>query len=136
MLSINMRVFKTVLLLVVFISSRVECLPVANETTIVDPTTVLPSSSDVDHYDQRQNGTENFRVHVDGVVFVFAPVEALLLANAVGNKPNLPIPDPSKPTPDKPEIGQKPSAAPKSANRIGSRLTNLLAPFLPALRRE
>ncbi|PSN32919.1 hypothetical protein C0J52_20833 [Blattella germanica] len=29
-------------------------------------------------YDQRQNGSENFRVHVNGIVIVHAPVEALV----------------------------------------------------------
>lgn len=33
-------------------------------------------------YDQRQNGTENYRINIDGVVLVIAPPEALLLAAA------------------------------------------------------
>ncbi|XP_076656801.1 uncharacterized protein LOC143361350 [Halictus rubicundus] len=122
MLSINMRIFKMVLLLMVMILNRIECKPLTNETSIEeDLTTALPSSSSslVDHYDQRQNGSENYRVHLDGIVIVFAPVEALFLANAAaaGNKPNLPIPDPTKPSLDKPEIGQKPSPSPKLATR-------------------
>ncbi|XP_051153264.1 uncharacterized protein LOC127276694 [Leptopilina boulardi] len=52
-------------------------------------------------YDQRQNGTENYRIQVDGLVFVIAPVEALLLAGGaaaaagsddsdlLGGKPNI-----------------------------------------------
>ncbi|KAL0128673.1 hypothetical protein PUN28_003803 [Cardiocondyla obscurior] len=97
-----MRVFKTVLL-VAFFGASVRCLPIADsptefeikpefaeitstisqETAII--TTAAPTStySDAtDYYDQRQNGTENYRIHVDGLVFVFAPVEALLLAGA------------------------------------------------------
>lgn len=47
----------------------------------------LASSAPVDfkdgygqHYDQRQNGTENYRLNIDGVVFAFAPAESLLAA--------------------------------------------------------
>lgn len=119
MLSINMRVFKTVLLIAFFGASFVRCLPVADkpteskvesetkskiesetktEVTSLVPqeivTTAVPStySDTTDYYDQRQNGTENYRIHVDGVVLVFAPVEALLLAGAAANsEPNLSI---------------------------------------------
>lgn len=113
MLSINMRVFKTVLL-IVFFGASVRCLPVAdkpNESKIeadtgsktevssvvpqeIDVTTAAPTStySEItDYYDQRQNGTENYRIHVDGLVFVFAPADALLLAAAAGtSEPNAP----------------------------------------------
>ncbi|XP_015514901.1 uncharacterized protein LOC107220719 [Neodiprion lecontei] len=41
--------------------------------------TAIRPSVGGDHYDQRQNGTKNFRIHVDGVVIVVAPAEALLL---------------------------------------------------------
>jgi len=119
MLSINMRVFKTVLLIAFFGASFVRCLPVADkpteskvesetkskiesetktEVTSLVPqeiavTTAVPStySDTTDYYDQRQNGTENYRIHVDGVVLVFAPVEALLLAGAANSEPNLSI---------------------------------------------
>ena len=37
-------------------------------------------------YDQRQNGTENYRIQVDGLVLVLAPVEALLLAGGMGSE--------------------------------------------------
>ncbi|XP_076283747.1 uncharacterized protein LOC143210616 [Lasioglossum baleicum] len=141
MLPINTRIFKMVVLLLlpmVMNLNRIECKPLTNETSLEDLTTALPSSSSpqVDHYDQRQNGTENYRVHLDGIVFVLAPVEALFLANAAaaGNKPNLPIPDPAKPTLGKPEVEQKPSPLPKSATRAGTRLSSLLAPFLHRLR--
>lgn len=112
MLSINMRVFKTVLL-IAFFGASVRCLPVADkpteskvesetksEATSLVPqetaatTAVPPTYSDTtDYYDQRQNGTENYRIHVDGVVLVFAPVEALLLAGAAAStlEPNLTI---------------------------------------------
>lgn len=115
MLSINMRVFKTVLLFA-FLGASVRCLPVTDskptESKIesqtesktesqteskTDITTVVPQeatvttaapistySDAIDYYDQRQNGSENYRIHVDGLAFVFAPIEALLLAGAAG----------------------------------------------------
>lgn len=33
-----------------------------------------------DHYDQRQNGSENYRLNIDGVVVAVAPAESLLSA--------------------------------------------------------
>uniref|UniRef100_A0ABD2WJ30 DUF4794 domain-containing protein n=1 Tax=Trichogramma kaykai TaxID=54128 RepID=A0ABD2WJ30_9HYME len=39
---------------------------------------------DIDRYDQRQNGTENYRVNVDGLVFILAPAETLLMGAALG----------------------------------------------------
>lgn len=122
MLSINMRIFKMVLLLAAFCSNRVvQCLPIANETSTTEsssPTTLSPyHNSTVDYYDQRQNGTENYRIHVDGVIFVVAPIETLLLAGAAGDKPNLPVTDSSKPPSNKPEVDSKPPMAPKSAHR-------------------
>ncbi|XP_029036457.1 uncharacterized protein LOC114872892 [Osmia bicornis bicornis] len=137
MLSINMRIFKAVLLLVAISSNRVQCLPIANETSIVESSTQLPYNSTYDHYDQRQNGTENYRIHVDGVIFVVAPVETLLLAGAAADdKPNLPIIDPSKPTSIKPDVEPKPSPAPKSAHRAGLRFANMLIPLLRRIRHE
>lgn len=98
-----MRIFKTVLL-VAFFGANVRCLPLTNDLTNNESKTeskpdgissILPSTtasavtqplqSGIDYYDQRQNGTENYRIHVDGVVLVFAPVEALLLADAASN---------------------------------------------------
>lgn len=97
MLSINMRIFKTVLLLA-SLGAGVRCMPVEDESKTESPTSSAPSTTlavptdaaplptrlDADYYDQRQNGSENYRIHVDGVVLVFAPVEALLLAGGVG----------------------------------------------------
>lgn len=115
MLSINMRVFKTVLF-IAFFGASVRCIPVAdklteskiesdnkNESKIevtsvlqeTDVTTVAPTSAHpdtIDYYDQRQNGTENYRIHVDGLVFVLAPFDALLLAGAAAggtSEPNI-----------------------------------------------
>ncbi|XP_006613673.1 uncharacterized protein LOC122715119 [Apis laboriosa] len=141
MLSINMRIFKTVLLLAAFCSNRVaQCLPIANETSIVEssnPTTSTPFNSTIDYYDQRQNGSENYRVHVDGVMLVIAPVETLLLAGvADNNKPSLPAIDSSKPPSSKPEINLKLSPMSKSAQRTGLRLANLLVPLLRRIRHE
>ncbi|XP_017890182.1 uncharacterized protein LOC108631024 [Ceratina calcarata] len=139
MLSINMRIFKTVLLLaVVYLFRAVQCLPIADETSITDPssstltpppTPPLYSSASDDLYDQRQNGTENYRIHVDGLVFVVAPAEALLAA-AAENKPNLPVTSPPKPPSTTPENDPKPSPAPKSVQRAGLRLANFLIPLL------
>jgi len=95
-----MRIFKTVLLIASF-GASVRSLPIVDETTeskievstipqetIIAVTTTRSDTSD--YYDQRQNGTENYRIHVDGVVLVFAPIEALLLAGASGtNDSNL-----------------------------------------------
>ncbi|XP_015175284.1 PREDICTED: uncharacterized protein LOC107065806 [Polistes dominula] len=113
MFSINMRLFKTTIflfLLFAFVGTHVKCLPL-DESEITSPTKI-PSSSSLssseDHYDQRQNGTENYRVHIDGVVIVVAPVEALLMANDLINTNqsgistipstiNYPKPDDNKP---------------------------------------
>lgn len=72
-----------------------EFKPQLDAVTPVIPETLNPCSSvskdcgikpDFDlerrnnEYDQRQNGTENYRIQVDGLVVVVAPVEALLLA--------------------------------------------------------
>lgn len=138
MLSINMRVFKTVLL-IAFFGASVQCLPVVdkpNESKIepesskiesetnskledisVIPqetavTTAVPTSAyseTTDYYDQRQNGTDNYRIHIDGFVFVLAPVEALLLSDAAsqskpsssstqGVSPTQSVGEPDKPT--------------------------------------
>ncbi|KAK9295793.1 hypothetical protein QLX08_010004 [Tetragonisca angustula] len=134
-----MRIFKTVLLLLaVFCCDRIgQCSPIANETS-VPAVSQEAHDATVDHYDQRQNGSENFRVHVDGVMLVVAPVEAFLLTGvANGNKPNLPVIDSSKLPPGKPEVNPKPSLAPKSAHRFsGSRLANLLFSLLHHVRQE
>lgn len=115
MLSINMRIFKTVLLIVSF-GASVRCLPVAEEPSnnkteassslIPQETTTaaIPTSDTIDYYDQRQNGSENYRIHVDGVVFIFAPVEALLLAGATDS--NLPISNHSE---SSIQLGDKPN---------------------------
>lgn len=117
MLSINMRIFKTVLLIVSF-GASVRCLPLAEEEPSKPPpeasSSVIPQKTTAsistnpdttDYYDQRQNGTENYRIHLDGVVFVFAPVEALLLAGATDS--NLPISNYSEPSIQL--IGDKPN---------------------------
>lgn len=40
-------------------------------------------------YDQRQNGTENFRVHINGIVIVHAPLEALTALSSVSDEGGL-----------------------------------------------
>ena len=39
-----------------------------------------PDCNNMKHYDQRQNGTENYRLNIDGVVIAVAPAESLLSA--------------------------------------------------------
>lgn len=59
------------ILMLFFYSSftgSVLCAPVVSEETV---------------YDQRQNGTENIRVHIKGVVLVHAPLEALVALASV-----------------------------------------------------
>ncbi|XP_012254822.1 uncharacterized protein LOC105685373 [Athalia rosae] len=100
-----------------------------------------------DHYDQRQNGTKNFRIHVDGVLLVVAPAEALLLAgdldpsSFIGNfgnegdgessKPGILTP-PAVDAPNKPwstEETQKP-AKQKSRHSHKLWLSSLFGPLL------
>ncbi|XP_028163449.1 nucleolar and coiled-body phosphoprotein 1 [Ostrinia furnacalis] len=72
------------------------------------------------HYDQRQNGSENYRLNIDGVVIAVAPADSLLAAasdidisdlldlddfNEVKPKP------PSTTSPPKPHIEPKPEDA-------------------------
>ncbi|KAI4481340.1 hypothetical protein M0804_009460 [Polistes exclamans] len=107
-----MRLFKTTVLLfllLAFVGTHVRSLPL-DESEIISSTKISSSSSSSlsssfeDHYDQRQNGSENYRVHIDGVVIVIAPVEALLMANDLVNNNqsgistiNYPKPDDNKP---------------------------------------
>ncbi|XP_014607505.1 PREDICTED: uncharacterized protein LOC106788607 [Polistes canadensis] len=165
MFSINMRLFKTTVLLfllLAFVGTHVRSLPL-DESEITSSTKISSSSlssSFEDHYDQRQNGSENYRVHIDGVVIVIAPVEALLMANDLVNNNqsgistiNYPKPDDNKPNiehSEKPsnENLEKPSTehleepttehqsseklnvSSKSTKRSNLRLMNLLAPFI------
>jgi hypothetical protein len=66
-------IFKVNTLALFFYSSfigTILCAPTASEETV---------------YDQRQNGTENIRVHIKGVVIVHAPLDSLIaLASASG----------------------------------------------------
>lgn len=152
-----MRVFKTILVLIIAsinllnaapasflrlehrgVDDEAPILPLDNfepfEAISTSPTTV----AEEDNYDQRQNGTENYRIHVDGLVVVVAPVEALLLAGGAANgigddfisglsppgtqKPDI-KPDGVKPTSkptteEKPEVNIKPGEIhKKSAHR-------------------
>ncbi|XP_070167726.1 uncharacterized protein [Polyergus mexicanus] len=150
MLSINMRIFKTVLLIASF-GTSVRCLPITEESpksevsssVIPQETTAASISDTTDYYDQRQNGTENYRIHVDGVVFVFAPVEALLLM-AGETDSNLSISNHSGPAIQ--SIGERPnadnvhnkteSAISKTIHKSALRLTNLLAPLIHRIHHE
>lgn len=100
-----MRVFKTIFTLLIAFTSLVQAGPASFlrlEHRTDDDSLSLPmdnlefsttnSSSTVsplqDTYDQRQNGTENYQIHVDGFVVLLAPMEALLLADAVSGGGN------------------------------------------------
>jgi hypothetical protein len=65
------RLFMVVVLLVASAFGFCACAPAIGEETV---------------YDQRQNGTENFRLHISDVVIVHAPIEALL-ASVSGETP-------------------------------------------------
>ncbi|KAL4714554.1 hypothetical protein ACJJTC_006600 [Scirpophaga incertulas] len=68
------------------------------------------------HYDQRQNGTENYRLNIDGVVIAVAPADSLLAAASDIDISDLldldEFNEPSKPKPPsdtlKPHIEPKP----------------------------
>ncbi|XP_024944164.1 uncharacterized protein LOC107271133 [Cephus cinctus] len=142
MLAINMRIFKTVFVLVI-LSSLVLGYPLELQ---MSKEHVQSSKPDVieDHYDQRQNGTDNYRIHVDGVVLVVAPIEGLLLAGGLGgaeNTPNLSIlgqngflaqskPETVNLTNPKPDAEDMKPIDAKSAHRSSLRLVNLIAPLL------
>ncbi|XP_059057146.1 uncharacterized protein LOC131850800 [Achroia grisella] len=89
------------------------------------------------HYDQRQNGTENYRLNIDGVVIAVAPAQSLLeVASDIDisdllelyemnemekpKPPSNPIsipdvkPEDTKPQQSKPESPEKPAEAPLS----------------------
>ncbi|KAJ8725844.1 hypothetical protein PYW08_004027 [Mythimna loreyi] len=46
----------------------------------VATTAPTPDCTNMKHYDQRQNGSENYRLNIDGVVIAVAPAESLLSA--------------------------------------------------------
>lgn len=88
----------------------------------------LASSAPVDckdghghHYDQRQNGTENYRLNIDGVVIAVAPADSLLAAaseidfNDMFDLEDLnelkPKPPPAEHKPPKPILEPKPQDA-------------------------
>ncbi|XP_044586410.1 uncharacterized protein LOC123266300 [Cotesia glomerata] len=157
---INMRVFKTIFTLLIAVTSLVQAGPASflRLEHRTDDDSLLPmdnlefsttnssstTSPSQDTYDQRQNGTENYQIHVDGFVIVVAPVEALLLADAVsggGNNDFLPglagaASKPSQSKPEEPKPTQKPieekpdTLIKKSVPRPHVRLVSFLTPFL------
>ncbi|XP_035723840.1 uncharacterized protein LOC118442403 [Vespa mandarinia] len=142
MFSINMRLFKTttLLLLFAFVGTHVRCLPIEESSSTTSSSSSTLSNTG-DHYDQRQNGTDNYRIHVDGVVVVVAPVEALLLAGDVigTNQSDISLLESmlynAKPEDEKPNVEhlEKPTVSSKSTHRSSLRLMNLLAPFIRRL---
>ncbi|XP_043471944.1 uncharacterized protein LOC122504769 [Leptopilina heterotoma] len=113
----------------------------------------LPSNINLERkyneYDQRQNGSENYRIQVDGLVFVLAPADALLLAggaaegsdllgaqpnitallNATGLKSNKEHSEPSQLSPLYYSAPKKQSEGP-----VSIKLINLIAPLLEQRR--
>ncbi|XP_014203402.1 uncharacterized protein LOC106635780 [Copidosoma floridanum] len=109
----------------------------------------------IDHYDQRQNGTENYRVKVDGLVFILAPADTLMMGGAT-IEPNLTSLfsdlNKPKPKPEKENLFLKPLKAdkddvPKSAHvdtsaaavhhnnrKPGLRISSFIAPFINRIR--
>ncbi|XP_075218116.1 uncharacterized protein LOC142322913 [Lycorma delicatula] len=93
-------------------------------------------------YDQRQNGSENFRIHLNDVMVVVAPAEALLSV-AAGSEllnptpsDNVPLDDPDK-LPKECKPGgkgkcnkQSTTAGNAATKRSRLRLSNLLMPFI------
>ncbi|XP_050678550.1 uncharacterized protein LOC126974887 [Leptidea sinapis] len=67
------------------------------------------------HFDQRQNGTENYRLNIDGVVIAVAPAESLLAAVSDIDLSDLidleDLNELQKPKPQKPQY-QKPENKP------------------------
>lgn len=63
-------------------SSTTTAAPAAAPAPQPDITPLQPGE---EFYDQRQNGSENYRIHMDGMVVVVAPPEALMsVAGAAG----------------------------------------------------
>ncbi|XP_014231734.1 uncharacterized protein LOC106655723 [Trichogramma pretiosum] len=140
--------------------------PIANETpaaaaapaaTITAAPLIEQDKSndrDIDRYDQRQNGTENYRVNVDGLVFILAPAETLLMGAALGpDFSSMFTEKPSKPDSNdaltiKPKDHEKVEVVPKydispdssvpaahhTSSRSKLRISHLIAPFLSRFR--
>ncbi|XP_026758156.2 uncharacterized protein LOC113517621 [Galleria mellonella] len=115
---------------------RVVC-EVAVVAALLTVTTGAPTPECADkHYDQRQNGTENYRLNIDGVVIAVAPAQSLLEAATdidisdlldlyemneleKPKPPSNPIsipekPENTKPQESKPESPEKPAETPLS----------------------
>ncbi|RZF40518.1 hypothetical protein LSTR_LSTR000397 [Laodelphax striatellus] len=128
-------------------------LAVFSTVCLLPPTSAAPGASPSDSdfedvfYDQRQNGSENFRIHLNDVMVVVAPAEALLsvagsdlLGGAGGGGPgaaDLPVEEaqPHKECKQGVKGGAKcsrPSSGQNSVNNKRSRLrlSNFLLPFI------
>ncbi|KAM3963043.1 uncharacterized protein ACR2FA_002800 [Aphomia sociella] len=116
---------------------RVVC-EVAVVAALMAVTTGAPTPDCDKHYDQRQNGTENYRLNIDGVVIAVAPAQSLLDAatdidisdllelyeneiekpkppsNLVSNPVTDNKPEEIKPQESKPESPEKPAESPLS----------------------
>ncbi|GBP27989.1 hypothetical protein EVAR_83620_1 [Eumeta japonica] len=91
--------------------------------------TAAPTPDCEHHYDQRQNGTENYRLNIDGVVIAVAPAESLLAAASdidfsdlldLDDFSELTQKPPSKPSADRPSQAPEPSTAASSADQSSS----------------
>ncbi|XP_039292865.1 uncharacterized protein LOC111053968 [Nilaparvata lugens] len=121
--------------------------------TAAPPSSSSPSDADFDDvfYDQRQNGSENFRIHLNDVMVVVAPAEALLGADLLGGggglgggsgglgAADLPVEDAVSPHKEcKPGVkgaakcSSRPASQHNNVNNKRSRLrlSNFLLPFI------
>lgn len=60
---------------------------IANLITSAPIKDASTDDTDVELHDQRQNGTENYRVEMKDVLIVFSPMEALISAAALATDP-------------------------------------------------
>ncbi|RVE44426.1 hypothetical protein evm_010903 [Chilo suppressalis] len=110
---------------------RVVC-EVALLMVVAALTAAAPADCADRHYDQRQNGSENYRLNIDGVVIAVAPADSLLAAASDIDISDLldleEFNEPTKPKPPssetlKPQIKPKPEdAKPEDAKPQDSKL--------------
>ncbi|KAJ8681219.1 hypothetical protein QAD02_017006 [Eretmocerus hayati] len=127
--NINLRVFKIIVLML--IASTISRDQAPQDLQPTAPSALPPSSAQeslegsplgfLQRFDQRQNGTENYRIKVDGLVFILAPADSLLLAGAASLDPTFSsaLGDKFKPTPASSEL-DKPKPTKESIHKFAS----------------
>ncbi|XP_063531823.1 uncharacterized protein LOC134742537 [Cydia strobilella] len=87
---------------------RVVC-EVAVVLALVAAVAAAPTSTPDCHYDQRQNGSENYRLNIDGVVIAVAPADSLLAAaSEIDLSDLLDLSEYDGPSSHKPQLEPKP----------------------------